>query len=314
MEISKSLQLQFKSICLKGLAAAMKFHEEESILLCADPRGGSTWLAEILLQEKGLAMIWEPLHLAHNPLFRKLKFGYRQHIPEQTSWPLAKRAFDKLLSGKNLNLWTTFYCSMRQLTQADRLLIKMCRAGLLLPWLTENYDFKRKPIYLVRHPYAVVASQLRQGSWDNLSKSFNIPHQPFNGIYDQHRLFLEKLSSPAEVLTATWCICNSYLLTHPKNNINWITLTYEHLYCEPLDQLKRIYHIWNSPLPTGIKAHIKVPSKTALSSSPVHDRERQLAQWMDYFKKEDLRSMNEILKYFGIELYNESVLPQVRFS
>ena len=313
MEIFTSLHNPFKQICLKGFPLFFTRDVTKSVLVCADPRGGSTWLTEMLLTEQRLELIWEPLHLKHNTLFNQLGFCYRQHIPESTVWPEAKEAFTKVFTGINLNLWTTLYTSLHQLIKSERLLVKMCRAGLMLPWLTESFAFERKPIFMIRHPFAVVASQLRHNGWQKLTSTYHIPDSPFNDIYLEHKPFLQNLTTPHEILTATWCLTNSYILNHPKNNINWISLTYEHLLTEPIRQLTRVYERWNMEMPAEIVEKIMLPSKTAIDSSPVHNTDLLLQQWRKYFNEFQIEDMLKILGYFNITLYDKSLLPHSRF-
>jgi len=189
----------------------------------------------------------------------------------------------------------------------------MCRAGLMLPWLTESFAFERKPIFMIRHPFAVVASQLRHNGWQKLTSTYHIPDSPFNDIYLEHKPFLQNLTTPHEILTATWCLTNSYILNHPKNNINWISLTYEHLLTEPIRQLTRVYERWNMEMPAEIVEKIMLPSKTAIDSSPVHNTDLLLQQWRKYFNEFQIEDMLKILGYFNITLYDKSLLPHSRF-
>jgi len=74
------------------------FDSGNAILLFSDPRGGSTWLTEILMKAINPAVIWEPLSPGINSEFKKLGFPPRQFIPEEDEWPEAKEAFQELFS------------------------------------------------------------------------------------------------------------------------------------------------------------------------------------------------------------------------
>jgi hypothetical protein len=282
---------------------------EKNIIIVADPRAGSTWLSEIMLRQSQSALIWEPLHIGENSLFKDIGFSYRQHIPQRIEWPEAKKAFKQVLAGKNLNAWTTKFTTIPKILSADRLLIKFCRAGLLLPWLVENFQFERKPVYMIRHPFAVVASQLKKGSWDQVPTSYVLTRGRFNHLVETHLDFLKRLKSRAEVLLCTWCITNGYLLSHPGNNDHWVTITYEELLLNPEETLSRIYRDhWGLDLPVQVLNGISTPSKTALDGviKPV---DQQLRGWRDYFTKEQIDRFQQILDHFNISLYNQSYLP-----
>lgn len=96
-------------------------------------------------------------------LFRDLGFSWRQRIDEGTQWDEARAAFERTFRGRTLNLWSCT-SDLGDYLRAERLVVKLCRANGALPWLTEAFDFRYAPIYLVRHPFAVAASQVKWGS------------------------------------------------------------------------------------------------------------------------------------------------------
>lgn len=81
----------------------LQFETSKHVLLFSDPRGGSTWLAEVLCKATQKPMIFEPLHLKNVSKVREIGFGWRQHIPEDADWPEAKSFFQNLFSKKIIN-------------------------------------------------------------------------------------------------------------------------------------------------------------------------------------------------------------------
>lgn len=303
-----------KQICLRVLSTILAKDPTKSLLIFADPRGGSTWLSEILQKEQGTALVWEPLHIGQNELFRKIGFGYRQHIPPEAGWPEAKEAFSKVLCGKNLNIWTAQFTPLSEIINSNRLLVKLCRGNLLLPWIVHNFPLDRKPIYMVRHPFAVVASQMKQGGWKHVLSTFEIPEIPYSHIYKRHERMLQTIDSKEQVLLATWCITNGYLLDHPRNNIDWICITYEDLLMDPETQLSHIYKQWDAKLPEKLLDNLQVRSKTALLSGEISDKENQLKLWNDSFTNRQIDKLIRILDHFEITLYDHSYLPKQNFK
>ena len=47
-----------------AILSAKGFCAEDALVLTGDPRGGTTWLMEILCAWPGTALNWEPLHLS----------------------------------------------------------------------------------------------------------------------------------------------------------------------------------------------------------------------------------------------------------
>jgi hypothetical protein len=153
--IKNRIELEHKVLRIKSLKK--RFKPEDQILIFSDPRGGSTWLAEMINTIPNSAILWEPLHLKYMTDFKKLGFSWRQFIPEKEEWNEAKKAFDKVLSGKVLNEWTLLKTDIETYKEADKLIVKICRGNALLPWIVNQYNFKYKPIYLIRNPFAVVS-------------------------------------------------------------------------------------------------------------------------------------------------------------
>ena len=48
---------------------------KDALIICADPRGGSTWLYEMLSRLDGVTGLWEPLDIGRAALFRDLGFS-----------------------------------------------------------------------------------------------------------------------------------------------------------------------------------------------------------------------------------------------
>lgn len=299
----------YESLFFQYLDYALKFNPATNHLIFSDPRGGSTWLTEILHRITQNPILWEPLNLKKVKEFKDIGFGWRQYIPEDAEWPEANELFDRLFQGKIRNKWIMQAATGRQLLKADAVLIKFCRGNMLLPYLTNKYDFIYKPIYLIRHPFAVVSSQLKHGGWNHLYGGFNIPNAPYNEIYKQHETFLTSLKTKEEALTATWCITNLVPLTHIKNNIDWITINYESLLVNPEAVLNRILTGWaiNYDL-SNINFNKK--SFTTRSGSPVSGK-AQLEYWKENLTIKQIDRMESVLQYFEVEAYTRSPEPQI---
>ncbi len=280
------------------------FPPEEHILIFAEPRGGSTWLAEIMSKLLRIPILWEPLHLRGVEHFKKAGLGWEQVIPEDAQWEEAKNAFEELLRGKVLNEWLCIASPPLRFLFAKRMLIKFCRGNALLPWLTRMFRFKYAPIYLVRHPLAVVCSQLKHGAWDALPEKFVLPNNKYNDIYVENIDFLTGLKNKAEVLLANWCIMNASTITNPRNDKDWITVHYEDLVLDPEFEMRRIFGRLGLPVPDSFVDLMSVPSRTAKDQPLLDNKRSQLEKWMYYFDQEQLDRFSMIMRHFKVECYN----------
>lgn len=279
------------------------YNVQKNHLLFAFPRGGSTWLMEIIQYITKEPVIWEPLHLGHKcPAFKTLNFGWRQYIPEEIEWNEAKLAFDSLFSGKLIDEDIFRHSTYMQSFKSKSLLFKFIFGTQLLPWLTENYTFCYKPINLIRHPFAVVSSQLRHNSWSFPVSSYTIPSIPFNDIFYKYESFLNTLSTAEEVFTADWCLANKYVLEHKNNNIKWLTVSYEELVINPQKTLNRIIKEWGLDKDIS-KIDFKKNSSTTKKDSPENGISR-INHWQRKLSIHQIRRMKKVLEYFEINTYS----------
>jgi hypothetical protein len=309
----ESIKLDF---IYKLLSGNIEFHCSEAMIVSGDPRGGTTWMAELINSLTDVAMIWEPLAVSEVKQFRNLEFQWRQYIPEEDCWPEAKIEFDRLFSGQMLSSYLCQRTSPEELKRAKHLLVKFCRANQLLPWLTKEFQFRYSPIYIVRHPCAVVASQLKQGGWSHVMPDFEIPEGRYNSFYSDHSDFLKTIDTVEKRLAATWCLCNQVPLNHPENNTRWITVTYESMLLNGSDQLKRIENRWGLFFPDEVYSKVLQASATTVSGSPIMDGKvkGQLSYWKNQLTANQIDNVLVVLDYFKVKLYSSDELPHITFT
>lgn len=309
-KIINRITLELKLRSLNVLKHFKNFNPADQFVIFSDPRGGSTWLTEMIHTIPSTAIIWEPLHIHEVKVVNKLGFGWRQYIPEEQKWPEASKVINKILSGRLINEWTMLNTTIKDYYQAKQLIIKICRGNMLLPWITNQINFTFPPIYLVRHPFAVVVSQLKQGGWNYQFQKFDIPDIPFNDVYKEHEIFLNSLKTNEEILTAYWCLTNQIPLNHERNNQKWVTLYYEELITNPLREIMRIFERWHMDIPQRIELVFRKKSSTSLGSSRVDSPDIQLSRWKNELNPKQIKKMSGVLDYFNIKMYNAGdVLP-----
>lgn len=283
------------------------FKPLQNYLIFSDPRGGSTWLMEIIHKIVRTPIIWEPLDFNYNPRIREIGFGARQYIPENESWPEAKNFIQEIFVGKGLGYYHLSLTDLSDLFSSDKFLIKFCRANALLPWMVNEFDFKYSPIYLVRHPMAVISSQLRHGSWKMVDKDFYLPSHRFSDIYDKHLKFLETLDSQEEILAFNWCASNQYLFNHAMNDVKWITIFYEELFVNPTEQINKVIDRWGIDYDLE-QLPFRKPSITVKGESPVGKKD-QLSQWRNNLDSSQKRKIKRVMDYFEVKVYSNGIMP-----
>lgn len=279
----------------------------KALLLFASPRGGSTWLEEMLATIPRTATIWEPLDRVRNPEVGKLGFWARQHIPEDADWPEAEQMFMRLFSGQLLSPYLTSSTTPAMLASAERLVVKFVRGNLLLPWVTERFELP-KPVLLVRHPCAVVASMKAFGAWDKNSFE-QPPRHRYDGVVRQISDIIGPIHHFEEHLARVWCINNAWILGHPRNGLDWTTVTYEELVLNTEPTLRRIFSAWQMTVPREALEIARRPSRTTRGGNHLADPMAQLEQWRHSLSSVEQERILSIVSRCGVSLYSRELLP-----
>lgn len=295
---------KFAGDALIRWVAGRKLKPSDCLVIAANPRGGSTWLEQIFAQVPGTLSVYEPLNVAYAKRFRELGFSHRQYIAEEQEWPAAESVFSDLFHGQYLEHRAVFHPNAKNSVWAFLnpriLLMKFCRLNLMLPWIVRRLPV-RKPVFLLRNPFAQIASQIEfarkfSGTWGD--KSFPFSDYPVPTIYQDYATYLAGLRSQEEVLAGLWCLTNKIPLEHAGTNRLWININYESLYSEPEGRLRTIF----DRLDLEFKRHyldvVRVPSRTSISGVDI-------AKWKKTLDENQVERISAVLKQFGLFQYYE---------
>ncbi len=286
--------------------------KENAVFLFSDPRSGSTWLVELFNRIPDSIIIDEPLSLTAHPELLKLGFSWRQYIPEHQKWSEAFMFFSKLVKGiaisKNCFLEPTRLWSTKR-----KPIFKIIRGKLLLAWMLRNFQFKKKPIVLVRHPLAVIDSMKKHPSWDYSFERFQMRNWRFPDKLKQHEEMLKKLDTKWEQLLAYWCISNIEVKERSIIKERCIIIFYEDLLEHPIENIKKLFKELNVDVSNDIIAEIWQPSSTSLEKEDITFN-KQIDKWKEGFSASDLKKASQILEYFEVDFYSvNDVKPIYRF-
>jgi len=152
-------------LLLKFLSPIKNYKAYDSIIISSETRSGSTWLMEMLHKETCSIINWEPLHELKGVVPKNLKWGERPYIPEESKEKEEYNLLKRILEFKVFSKNSVRYCTLSDIVASKRVMTKMVRSNLLLPFIVRNFNLKHKPIYLLRHPIAV-ASTPRQDKFE----------------------------------------------------------------------------------------------------------------------------------------------------
>jgi hypothetical protein len=277
---------------------SLGYDEEATILVSGSPRSGTTWLASSLSALPSSAVLFEPLQLEHVPAARRAGFRWRTFVPPGRAWPEGERFLRRVFSGRVLNGWTAREIAIPR--RVETWIVKCVRTNRLLPWIAERFNFRR-PLLIVRHPCAVVASQLNR-SWPADVGEADTEH-PFG---DRVNDFVASLPTVEERLAAVWALDTLVPLSSP-HPWPWEMLCFEHLVRGGLDVLSGVFSNWGLSTPTGIAERLSRLSSTADARTAGGD---PVTSWRGRLSASQTRRILDVVRRLGIEIYDEDVMPK----
>jgi hypothetical protein len=305
-----------------------EFSNQNTIAVFAQPRGGSTWFTNLLTAMPNTSKIDGPLYqgfflpdgkmpsgeAAKLKSLKRLGFHYHQYIPEIEEWEQAQAFFHRLFSQQFYTPYIFNETSLSELKRAEKFVFKFYHASLMMPWLIEHFDIK--PIFLVRNPYAVVASQLKYQAFAETIKTgqYRLPKFRFSEFFDPYLPILDEVSSAVEILATRWCLNYLPLITREDNNKKWLTVSYESVILHRDWELNRIFQFVGQPIPENINSVYDKPSiSTTKSSEAYHQKLEHLGSWKDTLSTKEIEQIDIILKRFGVKRYSQELEPDYEF-
>jgi hypothetical protein len=275
-------------------ALAGRFGEGSVLIQCSSPRSGSTLLSQVLAAIPRTCVLFEPELVNYVPEAEAAELNHQVYIEPGASWPAGEQFFDRVFSGRVINKWTACQMSHSDV-RAQRMIIKLVRANRLLPWMCSKYNLA-PPVFLIRHPCAVVASQMNYG-WLG-------QHRPIVPAYiEKFPMFkraIAELERPEEYLAADWVLDQLPALFQPQPN-PWTIVTYEELLLHPEPTVSKIAQSWNLEIDMDrAMSRLKRPS-TTVSKSGI----RGIGGWKNDLSNLQVSMILGTIHKFGIRFYGD---------
>lgn len=301
-------------------------------MILGSGRSGTTWVLDCLAEANELRPIFEPLNPSQSTL------GYRYACRAMASsdsddtlerffldhasgrvrsrwidyrgldgllFPRPARFMTKGFAMSWLRAWQTYIHDRRVLRPATRhkvTLTKCIRANLMAGWLTRTVGFRTALV--VRHPCAVVESQIRLGKpWDptfvlGRYRADRRLHEVTDGLYLD--LLNTKLTT-LQALTLNWIIENQwpveqsrqcgYVVVHFEDLLSRPATAWPYL-CDSLE-LKRVP---NSTL-------LNKPSQQAAVKPARHGQQWLQPRWRSHLTPDQLGAIQGMLDATNCSLY-----------
>lgn len=300
-------------------------------LIAGSGRSGTTWILDAVATANGLRPVFEPLHpyvskVGDRYAYRALEAGTR--IPEleeflaatgagrrlplwtkyrrQARWLLPPHAefSTRRHAGRAVRRWGKFLRELPKLAAASRRarpLFKCIRANLMLDWLVRDHAWK--VVLIVRHPAAVVESELR-GSWSAEFALDRFRHdrtlqELTDGRYDA---LLAGPLSPVEALAVRWVIENQWVVERAAAT-GYTVVHYEHLRSSPESAWHTVIGALDlDRVPAA--ALLAMPSQQSAPGRAGKDRTPYRSAWQRRLSGEQTQAIQRVLDRAGCGLYS----------
>ena len=236
VDIDTRRRLRMYAHALKSLgpwpairALFRRYDLKSTIVISGCPRSGTTWVAEVLSSLPAASILYEPLYLRAEPILQELGLRWRTYIAPEEDRPEIESYMRDVLSGRVLNPWTLSRADKNKVAGTQIWVVKFVRANLLLEWLVPQFPIM-PPLVIIRHPCAVVSSQLRMGSWNHVAAPVECPE--FFSRYPQFAPVRDRLKYLDEFLALAWCLDYYTIIKIPLPS-PWLLVPYEELVKEP---------------------------------------------------------------------------------
>lgn len=292
-----------------------KYNLEDSIIVCGEPRSGTTWLLELLLNIPNTFTHWEPLHPETGVVPKTWNWGRRVFILKEDN---TKAYFCLIRNILTLNLYTKktiwyWKQSISSLFLSKIVITKFVRANLLLPYITNNFKFKNKPILIIRHPIDSCLSIMKAPQFKTCIGE--VPDWLNNERYLKEADYLQSLNTLLEYNVAMWCINNCPLL-EDKSTLSKLNIVfYSDLVLNPEKEIRIILDSLSIVKKTDIEnilndMNFRKASITDFQQDFMLNPEEQLNKNIAGLTAREKKGIQQVFDHFDFKLYDAySVLP-----
>lgn len=304
------------------------FQVDDTIIVSGSPRSGTTWLGETLASSPGYVLSQEPMNLDTFPAAAAAGFDWRTYLePSDQASPRLVEYMGDILTGKVGRFRPNSISDIPSLFTSDKLLIKFIRVSRCLGWILNTHPVKAA-VSVIRHPCAVVASQLRwRSSWKGASPPDDIATgyggQLPEDLIERFGQVLEDVSTREEALAAGWALDQTCTLRDwrrhqlrttedqdTENQPSWWLVSYEELLMQEDSTIGKLFDALSIRSPGNLEQTMTAGSWSSSQSLNLENKQHQLVKWRDHLSPTQSENILQIVERFDLLPLVES-LPRL---
>lgn len=198
---------------------------------------------------------------------------------------------------------------LRTVACASNYVLKCTDAQMILHHLYRS--FPTNTVLSLRHPCAVVSSQLAHGGWSEVKKESVPVSRDISRILDSYpewKPIWSSCETQEETLAFIWGCQVLIPLNQPERQF-WHVLTYEDLVREPRPEIERLFDYLDQNVPSSIWRRLDQPSVTARKGSNVTKDKDPLQTWKRRLGHEQADRILQVVHEMGVHFYDETLRP-----
>lgn len=287
-----------------------KFDPADAFVVFSEARGGSTWIMELLKKSLNGITLFEPLYgkdRKFKKILRTYNFRYPFYFADKDTEKALKRyltdSFAGEVSGKRILQFNT----LKDIYSCNNLVVKLVSVNLIAPWFAKTIKLRYKPIYVLRHPLAILASREKYSLYGKEPEG-NIHLGPYNRDrlkcdyhpYHDYLDDLDQANNKYSRYVTEWCIRNKDFLNGTYND-DFHIIFYEDMVLRPEQVLENLSNAWDMDLND---VSTRNESGTTDVGDSVYEGQKQLSKWCGFFSDEEKKMMQSVLDRFKVKLYS----------
>ncbi len=310
-----------------------KIDVQSSILLVGAPRSGTTWVMEIIEALGNYRVVFEPFHTGFYPMSRRFisrflddpayRIVYRPYLPIDYEDSNLRTYLDRVLRGRVAGYWysppTRLAKNLRWI-KADKVIVKDVWIPRLLPWITNRFYHEiRKTFLLIRHPCAIIESQIRTCIGNPLCrrskhivkkailKQLNDVEE-LRDLADNIRHKLMNINKSEELLAAIWSMDYFVPLYHNTRN-PYNVIVYEDLVLHPASTIKSLVRFLGLDGIEDSEITKLIAHRSATARDVTNKALDNVYKWRKRLSRRQIESILRVTHTFNLTFYDKSIEP-----
>lgn len=284
------------------------FDSEKAVLLTGSARSGTTWLGQLLGASRDHCLVNEPLALKM-PGIVKAGFTWRTYKHPARDWPEGEAIFRRYMAGEGLTMKLLLRNGTRVFSCAG-VILKCVRANRLLPWFVRHVS-PRGTVLLIRHPCAVVSSQMARFQLKDLTWEDDIEY--LSARLPHLLPFARGLKTEEERRALTWSL-DQHVPLSASPPCPWITVSYEELVLRGAPEVRGLCEQLEIKVTPDVLRKLSQNSWQTQEASVDHSRasvEDRLGVWRQRLRPAQVARILTVVEKCGIRGFSENIIPKI---